>query len=71
MVEADSERANERLPEKIDRLSRQDAQKREIFQEQMRKAYYDQFSYKPEINEISKGIGRRSSLETLAYNKEA
>jgi len=70
LVEADAERANETPEQRMERLSKKDAVKREIFQEQMQKAYYDQFSFQPEINEISKGIGKKTSLDCLAYNKE-
>jgi hypothetical protein len=70
LVEADTNRVNETFDDKFDRLSKKDAQKREIFQEQMKKAYYDQYSFQPAINQISKKLGRRNSLDTLAYNRE-
>ena len=58
LIEADPQRTNENSYEKVDRLSRKDAQKREIFQEQMHKAHYDQYTFKPEINKISKDLGK-------------
>jgi len=58
LIEADPQRVNESEAERIERLSKKDAQKREIFQEQMQKAHYDQYTFKPEINKISKDIGK-------------
>jgi len=70
LVDADATRANETLNDKIERLSKKDAQKKEIYQEQMRKAYYDQFTFQPAINAVSKSLGRKSSIDELAYNRE-
>ena len=38
----------------------EDLEKRELVQEQISKAYYEKFNFQPEINEISKKIGRLS-----------
>lgn len=44
-----------------------DLEKRELVHEQISKAYYDKFNFKPEINEISKKIGRYSKAGYPIY----
>lgn len=44
--------------------------KRQITKEQIQKAYYDKFSFQPEINNLSKKIARKRSLDSLAFDKD-
>jgi len=39
-------------------------------QEQIAKAYYEKFNFQPEINEISKKIGRSNTIDKLANSKD-
>jgi len=71
LIEADPQRVNESEAERLERLSKKDAQKKEIFQEQMQKLHYEQYSFKPEINQISKDIGKKTTVDDLAYNRDA
>ncbi|EAS02389.1 hypothetical protein TTHERM_00727490 (macronuclear) [Tetrahymena thermophila SB210] len=70
LIEADEERATETTNDKIKRLHEQDNLKKQIVQEQIQKAYYDQFQFKPEINPLSKKIARKRSLDSLAFDKD-
>lgn len=38
-----------------------------MVQQQMAKAYYDKYNFQPEINEISKKIGRFSGKKKIIY----
>jgi len=71
LIEADPQRVHESEAERIERLSKKDAVKKEIFQEQMQKMHYEQYTFKPEINQISKDIGKKTTIDDLAYNRDA
>lgn len=70
IMESDPDRAEEKLEDKIERLAKKDFEKREIVRELVSKAYYDKFTFQPEINGVSKIIGKNNNFESLANNKE-
>jgi len=70
-MEADPSRASESQKNKIERLSKLDAQKKEIMKEEIKKAYYEKLKFKPKINKISKIIGKRTKVKEMADNSKA
>ena len=68
IVESDPKRGNENSLEKYERLSKKDQKRQEVVKEMLEKEMYSQFTYKPEINKISKTLAKTSSLNELAYN---
>lgn len=70
IVESNEDRLNEKATEKFARLGQKDFEKNRILKEQLNQIYYEQFTFKPAINPLSKMIARKRSLDTLAYNPE-
>jgi len=68
-MKADHIRANETKEEKIRRLYNKDAEHIKNRKEQLENCYYSQYNFKPKINEISKTVGRDSSLHELTNKK--
>lgn len=58
------------VEEKLDRMSREEHEKRENKKAMIQQEYYAKYSYEPKINHISKQIARNSSLDELAYDEE-
>ena len=68
ICESDPTRGAENEDEKIMRLYKKDQKKQEIVREMIEKEVYSQFTYKPQINKISKTLAKPSSIDELAYN---
>ena len=68
-MKADHFRANETKEEKIKRLCNKDAENMKNRKEQLESFYYAQYDFKPKINDISRNVGRNSSLSELANKK--
>lgn len=56
---------------KIDRLAYRDKARKEALQEAIKEQYHAQFSYQPDINPVSKVIGRSSKLTELVTNERS
>jgi hypothetical protein len=59
------DRENETEEEKIDRLAYKDKERQELSREAMQEMYYSQFSFKPNINKVSKQLGHAHTVEEL------
>ncbi|CAD8134977.1 unnamed protein product [Paramecium octaurelia] len=70
MMESNEERLQENMSDKINRLGVRDYEKNQILKEQIQQAYYQQYTFKPQINHISSIIAQKRSLDDLAYNPE-
>ena len=57
------------LQNTIDRLTYVDKERTEALRENLASQYHGQFSFKPEINPVSKILGRAMSVEELAANE--
>uniref|UniRef100_K3WCZ1 Uncharacterized protein n=1 Tax=Globisporangium ultimum (strain ATCC 200006 / CBS 805.95 / DAOM BR144) TaxID=431595 RepID=K3WCZ1_GLOUD len=53
--------------EKLYRMIYNDPKKTELKKQRLREEYYSQYTFKPEINSISKALGRTSTLDELAH----
>ncbi|KRX08474.1 hypothetical protein PPERSA_12955 [Pseudocohnilembus persalinus] len=65
LMETDEQRENETQEEKNIRLAKKDKEKQQLLKEQLSKAYYDQYPFKPNINSVSKALGPKSSINKL------
>lgn len=63
------ERSQEKQSDKFERWSVKDSQKRFEKEKKMQEEHYSKFKYEPEINKLSKQLGRTASLNELAYNE--
>ncbi len=63
------QRANETKDEKVNRLYKKDFKQIKERKEQLENFYQAQYDYKPKINELSKIVGRNSSVTELATKK--
>jgi hypothetical protein len=68
-MKADQSRCNETQEEKINRLFKQDTDKLKERKQQLDNFYYAQYDFQPKINNISKTVGRQSSLNELANKR--
>ena len=68
IVESDPLRGVESEQEKIMRLYKKDQKKQEVVKELIEKEVYSQYTFKPQINKISKALAKGSSIDELAYN---
>ncbi len=67
-MEANPDRNIETQKNKVNRLSKLDAQKKLILQEEIHKEFYDRIKFKPKINSISKVIGKHTKAKDMADN---
>ncbi|CAG9333463.1 unnamed protein product [Blepharisma stoltei] len=56
--------------DKLDRIGKDEHERRENKKAMIQQEYYSKFTYEPEINQLSKALGRAVSLEELAYDEE-
>ncbi|KAM3146327.1 hypothetical protein pb186bvf_001672 [Paramecium bursaria] len=70
IIESNEDRLNEDPNQKYERLGQKDYEKNKMLKEQIQEAYYNQYTYKPQINQISSIIARKRSLDNLAYNPD-
>lgn len=70
IVDAMPDRVAETPESKFKRMSREEHIKREQIKAQLETDFYAKYNFEPQINPISKQIGRSASLNELAYNKE-
>ncbi len=69
IVESDPNRGAENEVDKIERLYKRDHKRQEVMRELIEKEVYAQYTYKPEINKVSKSIARNATtIEELSYN---
>jgi hypothetical protein len=69
IVESDPVRGNETSAERVRRLYSRDQKRQEVVRELVEKEVYSQYTFKPEINKVSRAIARESTtIEELAYN---
>jgi hypothetical protein len=69
-----TESNKERIRDKLEERLNGDGKKRLELQEDLAKQHYSQFTYEPVINQLSKKLGRSSSLSEIAFghsSKEA
>lgn len=67
-MESDPLRGVESEQERIMRLYKKDQKKQEVVKELIEKEVYSQYTFKPQINKISKALAKGSSIDELAYN---
>jgi hypothetical protein len=70
MVEAMPERVAETLESRAKRMSNDELMKRVQVRAQMESEQYAAYKFEPQINALSKQLGRSATLEELAYNAE-
>ena len=68
ICESDPKRGAETEDDRVMRLYKKDQKKQEVLKEMLEKEVYAQYTYKPEINKISKTLAKTTSLDELAYN---
>ena len=70
IVESDPGRGGESEDMRIQRLYRRDPKRQEVLRELIEREVYAEYTYKPEINKVSKSIAANapSSIDDLAYN---
>jgi hypothetical protein len=68
ICEADPKRGAESEEEKVARLYAKDTMKKELIREQMAAEVYEQCTFKPAINKVSRALAREATVEELAYN---
>lgn len=69
IVESDPNRGAENDEDRIERLYKRDHKRQEVMRELIEKEVYAQYTYKPEINKVSKSIARNpTTIEELSYN---
>lgn len=74
IVESDPKRGNENLDDKMIRLYMQDHKKNEVIKELKTNEVYGNYTFKPEINKVSKALAedqRRELLEKGMSNYQA
>lgn len=59
------DREAESLEERIDRMAYKDKERQELSREAMKDMYYSQFSFRPQINRVSKQLGHSHTVEEL------
>jgi hypothetical protein len=69
IVEAKHSRAIETEEDKIERLAVKDKLRADALKEEIREQHYNQFNFKPRINDVSKTIARPTSQEELISNE--
>lgn len=69
LVESKLERIGETEQDKLQRLAFKNKQRNEALKECIREQYYAQYNFQPEINKISKIIGRPTELDELVSNE--
>eukprot|EP00347_Sterkiella_histriomuscorum_P013421 403364769 len=68
IMESDPKRGAETEDDRYYRLYKKDSKKQEIVKEMIEKEVYQQYTFKPQINKISKTLAKGSSIDELAYN---
>ena len=69
IVESDPNRGGETEEDRINRLYKRDQKKQEVVRELIEREVYSQYTFKPEINKVSRTIARQiTSIDDLAYN---
>ncbi|CDW79342.1 UNKNOWN [Stylonychia lemnae] len=68
IMESDPKRGAETEDERYYRLYKKDHKRQEIVKEMIEKEVYSQYTFKPQINKISKTLAKGSSIDDLAYN---
>mmetsp|Transcript_28557 Transcript_28557/g.50753 ORF Transcript_28557/g.50753 Transcript_28557/m.50753 type:complete len:779 (+) Transcript_28557:58-2394(+) len=70
IVESMPHRIAETSEDKFQRMSKEEHVRREQLKAQIEADYYNKFKFEPKINPISKELGRSSTFNDLAYNKD-
>ncbi|CAG9322429.1 unnamed protein product [Blepharisma stoltei] len=65
------ERSQEKLTDKFERWSVKDSEKRANKEKELQNEQYSKYTFEPQINKLSKQLGRTASLNELAYNEES
>jgi hypothetical protein len=71
LMEANPDRILETETEKWNRLSKLDAERKQLLKLEINRAHYDKISFRPKIDNISKAIGKRTKVADMADNSEA
>lgn len=69
LVESKLERIGETEQDRLQRMAFKNKQRNEALKECIREQYYAQYNFQPEINKISKIIGRPTDLDELVSNE--
>ena len=70
LVEGDPNKADEDLNERVKRLAVTDLQRREQIKKELRQQDQEQYTFKPEINQLSSMLARPKTFEELADYQE-
>jgi hypothetical protein len=70
-IVSSKKKGEETEEERLQRLAYQDLQRKEAMRKAMEKQLQSQYSFKPEINPVSKAIGKASSIDQLVSNEKS
>lgn len=70
ICEADPKRGGESHGDKVSRLYAVDQMKREIVRENVAAEVYQQCTFQPRINQVSRAIAREATIDDLSYNPQ-